>query len=99
MEENQVEEKKGWIWLGFFFAPLYYAGYGNMGKGLGFAAIGAFPLFGLFIGIYGGLKAKKELPVGEVEFNWKNVGIALVVAIISGVAIQTLIASLQGLVT
>ena len=34
MEENQVEEKQGWSWLGFFFAPHYYAGYGSLQKGI-----------------------------------------------------------------
>jgi len=29
MQENQVEEKKGWSWMGFLFAPHYYAGYGK----------------------------------------------------------------------
>lgn len=32
MSENQVKEKKGWSWLGFFFTSIYYAGYGKVGK-------------------------------------------------------------------
>jgi hypothetical protein len=63
MEENQVEEKKGWSWLGFLFAPHYYAGYGQLGKGIVFAIISGFPPFAILVGIFGGLKAKKELPV------------------------------------
>lgn len=27
-------KNKGWSWLGFFFAPYYYAGYGKLGKGM-----------------------------------------------------------------
>lgn len=95
MEEN-IEEKKGWSWLGFLFAPSYYSGYGDMKKGLIFALISGFPLFALFVGIYGGLKAKKELPIGEIDFKWANVAIAVVVTIITSVILQTVIASFQG---
>lgn len=64
-------EKKGWSWLGFLFAPYYYAGYGKLQKGITLAAIsGIMPLIGLGIAIYGGIKAKQELPIGEVTFNW-----------------------------
>lgn len=77
-----MEEKKGWSWLGFFFAPYYYAGYGNLPKGLVLAVIsGIVPLFAIVVGVYGGLKAKKELPIGQQAFNWKNFGIALAVAV------------------
>lgn len=56
-----MEEKKGWSWLGFFFAPYYYAGYGNLPKGLVLAVIsGIVPLFAIVVGVYGGLKAKKS---------------------------------------
>jgi len=88
MSENQVEEKKGWSWLGFFFAPYYYAGYGDLKRGLIFAVLYAIPFIALAIGIYGGLKAKKELPIKQQEFQWKNVGIAVVVNFIAIVAIQ-----------
>jgi len=94
---EEKEEKKGWSWLGFLFAPYYYAGYGNLNKGLILAVItGIIPLFGLFVGIYGGLKAKSELPIGEIEFNWKNVGITLVVLIVISIISQTVIQSLKG---
>jgi len=91
MSENQVEEKKGWSWLGFLFAPSYYAGYGDMKKGLIFALISGFPLFALFICIYGGLKAKKELPIGKVDFKWVNVAIAVIITIVTSIILQNMI--------
>ena len=66
-------EKKGWSWLGFFFAPFYYAGYRRFGKGLFLLFLGLIPIFGLVAYIYGGLKAKKELPIGKEKFSWVNV--------------------------
>lgn len=66
-------ENKGWSWLGFFFAPFYYAGYRRFGKGLFLLFLGLIPLFGLIAYIYGGLKAKKELPIGKEKFSWGNV--------------------------
>jgi len=44
MENNK--EIKGWSWLGFIFMPYYYAGYGDLKKGLGMA---------LFLGVLGEL--------------------------------------------
>jgi len=40
MEKN--EEIKGWSWLGFLFMPYYYAGYGDLKKGLTVAAVIGF---------------------------------------------------------
>jgi uncharacterized metal-binding protein len=83
------EVKKGWSWLGFFFMPYYYAGYGLLKKGLLFACIlgllvGVQPewnkivyviflLLGFLILVYGGLNAKKDLPIKKEKFNWLNV--------------------------
>jgi len=78
MEENQVKEKKGWSWLGFFFTSIYYAGYGKVGKGIILAIIGLIPLVPLIVGIYGGVKAKSELPIKNQNFNWIY-GIILIV--------------------
>jgi len=78
MSENQVKEKKGWSWLGFFFTSIYYAGYGKVGKGIILAIIGLIPLGLLIVGIYGGLKAKSELPIEEQNFNWMY-GLILIV--------------------
>ena len=96
MSENQVEEKKGWSWLGFFFAPHYYAGYGNLKKGLIYAVIGAFPLFALIIGIIAGRSAKKELPIGKQDFKWANVIITVVVNIVVAIILQIVITSMKG---
>jgi len=92
MSENQVEEKKGWSWLGFFFAPYYYAGYGDLKKGIIFALLAGIPFVALIVGVYGGLKAREELPIKKQDFNWKNVGIAVVVYFIAFVSIQLLLA-------
>ncbi len=92
MSENQVEEKKGWSWLGFFFAPYYYAGYGDLQKGIIFAVLAGIPFVALIVGIYGGLKAKQELPIKQQNFQWKNVGIAVVINFIVLVAIQLIMA-------
>jgi len=90
MEENQVEEKKGWSWLGFFFAPHYYAGYGDVKKGVIYALIGAFPLFGLIIAIISGRNARKELPIGKQDFNWKNVVLTVCLTVASGLTMQSI---------
>ncbi len=47
MENN--EEIKGWSWLGFLFMPYYYAGYGDLKKGLTVA---------VFIGLLGAITEK-----------------------------------------
>lgn len=86
MSENQVEEKKGWSWLGFFFAPNYYAGYGKFKKGIILSLIQIIPLIGLFINIYAGIKAKKELPIGKQSFNWKlAIGVSFIQFIFIGI--------------
>jgi len=79
--------------------PYYYAGYGDLKKGITVAAVlGLFAgvqydthiiiiiiglLLGLVVAIYGGIKAKKELPVKKQKFSWLNVfyaGLAYVAA-------------------
>ena len=86
MSENQVEEKKGWSWLGFFFAPNYYAGYGKFKKGVILSLIQIIPPIGLFVNIYAGIKAKKELPIGKQSFNWKlAIGVSLIQIILIGI--------------
>jgi len=68
-----TETKKGWSWLGFFFGPYYYAGYGLFKKGLILGFISIIPIIGyIAIPIYCGINAKKELPTGERPFDWKS---------------------------
>ena len=62
--------EKSFSWMALFFAPYYYAGYGKFLKGLVFAFAGFIPLTSIIINIYAGTKAKNELPIGEVKFNW-----------------------------
>jgi len=87
MSEVQ-EEKKGWSWLGFLFAPYYYAGYGKLKKGVIYVVLGTFPLFGIIIAILGGRNARKDLPIGKEEFNWKNIGIIFVINIVTAMSLQ-----------
>ena len=63
-------KKTGFNWLGFLFAPYYFAGYGKLGKGILMAILGLMPLTLLFVDVYGGFKANKELPVKQVNFSW-----------------------------
>lgn len=79
--------KKGWSWLGFLFAGYYYAGYGKLLQGIVMAVLSVIPIFGIAFMIYGGIKAKKELPVKEVDFKWANVGIAFGAAIVAAIAL------------
>lgn len=95
MEEK--EEKKGWSWLGFLFNAYYFAGYGELKKAIMLIIPSVLiPIVGIGVAVYGGLKAKQELPIGEVEFNWKNVGIVLAIAIVCALVSQLIIQSLQG---
>ncbi|MEA3352299.1 MAG: hypothetical protein U9Q33_00585 [Campylobacterota bacterium] len=96
MSENQKREKD-WSWFGFLFAPHYYAGYGQLNKGIILAVIsGLMPLFGIVVGVYGGLKAKQELPIGNLEYNWKNAGITIAIVIIVSIVSMTLIQFIKG---
>lgn len=91
-----MEEKKGWSWLGFLFAPYYYSGYGDLKKGLIFSALsGLIPVIGIVFNIYGGIKAKKELPIGKIDFSWKNVAISIVVYAFALILSQLLITSMM----
>jgi uncharacterized membrane-anchored protein YitT (DUF2179 family) len=91
-----MENKKGWSWMGFLFAPHYYAGYGQLKKGLVLAVIsGIMPLVMIAVGIYGGLKARQELPINEVEFNWKNVVFTVITVIVVSVISQAVIGKMK----
>ena len=91
-----MENKKGWSWMGFLFAPYYYAGYGQLKKGLVLAVIsGIMPLVMIAVGIYGGLKARQELPIKEIEFNWKNVAFTIVTVIAVSFISQTVISGMK----
>lgn len=78
----QTAEKKGFSLMGLIFGAYYYVGYGKLKKGLILGAISSFPLFAVFINIYLGFKAKKELPIGEVAFNWKNIFILFIIQLV-----------------
>jgi hypothetical protein len=95
MENNENEVKKGFSWLGFFFPSYYYAGYGKLGKGLILLALQIIiPIVGtLGVMIYGGIKARKELPIKEVSFKWLNVLIMFIVSNALIFALMTLLSS------
>jgi hypothetical protein len=75
-------EKKGFSWMGFLFGPHYYSGYGDLKKGIILTLLCFMPLTALGVSIHCGLKANKELPVGQTAFNWKNVGITVAIIVI-----------------
>lgn len=91
-----MESKNSWSWMGFLFAPHYYAGYGQLKKGLVLAVIsGVMPLVAIIVGIYGGLKANKELPIKEMEFNWKNVAFTAITMIVVSMISMTVISGMK----
>lgn len=94
-----MEEKKGWSWLGFLFPAFYYAGYGKLNKGLVFIVLSTFYPIGtigaIVLAIYGGLKARQELPVGQIPFSWKNVAIVVVVGVAVTVGSSALMSALR----
>ena len=108
MENN--EEIKGWSWLGFLFMPYYYAGYGELKKGIVLSIIAGLMagvqtessvviliiiLVGLSIAVYGGLNGRKELPIKKQKFSWKNVMIAIGVYIVAMVISTMLFLSVK----
>lgn len=82
---TQVEAKKGFSWMGLLFGGAYYAGYGQLVKGIIMAVISFIPLTAIPVNIYAGLKAKKQLPVGGQSFNWgAAVGVFLIPVVLGG---------------
>jgi hypothetical protein len=76
-----MDNDKKFNWLAFFFASAYYAGYGKVGKGLVFALAGLVPLAALVANVYAGVKANRELPIGNVPFKWAPAIAVAVVAV------------------
>jgi hypothetical protein len=83
---QQAQTQPGFSIMGLLFNASYYAGYGKAGKGALLALIGFMPLTLIGIGIYAGLKANQELPVGRQNFNW---GPAIGVAILQSIILTT----------
>jgi hypothetical protein len=83
-----MEKKKGWSWLGFLFAPYYYAGFGQWKKAIILMVLSF--LVPLGPNIYGGLKAKEQLPLGQGAYHWGKclgmLGIAVVMTTVFLVA-------------
>ncbi|MFK5881645.1 MAG: hypothetical protein QM482_05480 [Sulfurospirillum sp.] len=63
----------------------------SLKKGIIYAIIGAFPLFGLIIGIIAGKNARKDLLIGKQDFKWANVALTVFLTIASGFTMKTLI--------
>jgi len=82
---TQIEEKKGFSWMGLLFGGAYYAGYGQLVKGIIMAVISFIPLTAIPVNIYAGLKARKQLPVGSQSFNWgAAVGVFIIPVVLGG---------------
>ncbi len=88
-ETVEIEEKKGWSWLGFFFGPYYYAGYGKTLTAFLMGLFTLVPFVGLVIAVYAGLNAKKELPIGKQKFKWADT-IVLIVFMVIVITLYTL---------
>lgn len=74
--------------MALLFSSAYYAGYGKIGKGIMLAAIGFMPLTLIGVGIYAGINANKELPVGNTQFSWgKAIGISVLHSVFQIIAI------------
>ncbi|MDT8446694.1 MAG: hypothetical protein RRB13_07335 [bacterium] len=63
--------------IAFFFAPFYYIGYGQIVRGIAFFFLSLIPVGAILVSFWAGFRANKELPIGEVPFNWRNVGLSL----------------------
>ena len=64
--------RKGFNWLALLFHGFYYTGYGKLGKGILLLLITLIPYAFVVVGIYCGLKANSELPVGKQNFSWRS---------------------------
>lgn len=84
---EKAEGNKGFSWLGLFFGGAYYAGYGQWAKGLIMAILSFIPLTAIPVNIYAGLKAKKQLPVGEQAFEWPKAVLIFIVPILLGLTV------------
>ncbi|NVJ91095.1 MAG: hypothetical protein HWE34_05535 [Methylocystaceae bacterium] len=68
MTEGLIEKK--FSWMGLFFGPYYYVGYGARLQGYLMGVFAWFPLFALCIYPYCGFKATQHLPIGQQSFQW-----------------------------
>ena len=80
-------QRQGFNWLGFIFGPTYYGGYGAIKKAMVLAVVsGIMPLLQIVVGVYCGMRANRELPVGREPFRWKWAMIVLAVNMAVSVA-------------
>lgn len=82
-------------WFALFFGPYYYAGYGKMRKGVVMAILGSMPITAIMVNIYAALNANKELPVGQIDFDWKSSLITLAIGLASSALLLILIQSFK----
>jgi hypothetical protein len=95
---NYMEQIKppGFNGMALLFGPQYYAGYGNLKKGIILACVSALPITAFCVNVYCALKANRDLPVGKVAFNWKNAVIVGVLNSVLWVVVSSVIAGLKG---
>lgn len=95
--KQQAPKKDGWSWLGFLFNIYYYAGYGKFKEALIVGVVYALlpqsitMSVGIALGVYGGLKARNDLPIGEVPFSWGKVGLLALIVISIAIASEIFI--------
>ena len=88
--QDNKPAKKGWSWLGFFFGPYYYAGYGKFGTGLVMGLMSLVPFMGIVIAIFAGFKSKRDLPIGKQNFKWLNVAILFAIVLAFAILMATI---------
>ena len=92
--QNGVENQStngGWSWMGFLFSAYYYAGYGKLQKGIVMMLLMCLIIPAFIIPFYCGFKAKSELPIKQVPFNWGKVGIVVVVYMVVQIVFQIIV--------
>lgn len=93
-QKNTVKKQTGFNWWAFFAAGPYFAGKGQLGKGLLMGCMSSHPLLLLIVGIYGGFSAKELQSIKS--FSWGKAFIIVVVQVVAWNAIQNFITGYRG---
>lgn len=68
--EQATNPKAGFNIWAFLFSGPYYAGKGQLKKGLLFSVLSALPFLYVVMPFFGGFRANKE--ISNPDFNWKK---------------------------
>lgn len=99
--ESKPTKNSKWSWLGFFFGYLYYAGYEKLKFAIIMVILFSIPtigdFFAIFIAVYCGMNAKKDLPIKQIPFNWDNVVIVIFTGVVFGVCFRIWLPTFLGI--